>query len=132
MKYKLNDDGCVIGVGFDPAFDRAFNGDEPEQGIALMNWRYDAENKQWIYSKNMIVPQQISKLQAVKRLLDTGRYTDLMTALDRDPSGVSRILFEAASTLSRDSNMVSQFAAALGFSDKDTDEFFVEADKIMI
>lgn len=78
------------------------------------------------------VPPTISKLQAVKRLLDTGRYTGLMTAIDSDPTGESRILFDAAFTLARDSNMVSQFAAALGFTDEDTDEFFVEADKIMV
>lgn len=78
------------------------------------------------------VPESISKLQCVKRLIDTGRYTDLMNALDKDPSGVSRILFEAASTLARNSNMVSQFAAALGFTDVDTDAFFVEAEKINV
>lgn len=88
----------------------------------------EAEFEAWL----VFVPQTISKLQAVKRLLDTGRYTDLMTAIDKDPTGVSRILFEAAYTLARDSNMVNEMAAGLGFSDEDTDEFFVEADKIMI
>ena len=96
------------------------------------NYRFNSETENWIYDPIMIVPKEISKLQAVKRLLDTGRYTDLMTALDSAPTGESRILFDAASTLARDSNMVSQFAAALGFTDEDTDAFFVEADKIMV
>ena len=87
-----------------------------------------SEYEAWL----VYVPATISKLQCVKRLLDTGRYTDLMTTIDSDPTGESRILFDAASTLARDSNMVSQFAAALGFTDEDTDEFFVEADKIMV
>ena len=78
------------------------------------------------------VPPTISKLQCVMLLLQRGRYAELMAVIDSDPSGVSRILFDAAATLDRDSAMVNQLAAALGFSETDTDDFFVEAAEILV
>lgn len=78
------------------------------------------------------VPQTISKLQCVKLLLERNRYTELITAIDSDTTGVSRILFDAAAILDRNSTMVNQFANILGFSSEDTDSFFVEASKILI
>lgn len=97
-----------------------------------VDYRFDFETNTWIYDPVIMIPQEITKLQCVKLLLDTNRYNDLMSALDADTTGVSRILFDAASTLSIDSNMVNQLATALGFSNEDTDAFFVEAEKIIV
>jgi agmatine/peptidylarginine deiminase len=77
-------------------------------------------------------PNTISKLQAVALLVQMGRYEELMTELGKDTTGVSKILFDAASVLSRDSNMVNQLASALDMSSADVDNFFVEANKILI
>lgn len=129
MRYELDAEGWLVACGDVNSYSYELT-DEPFGMDGLGKWR--KVKGEWIYNEITMIPQEITKLQAVKRLLDTGRYTDLMTAIDSDPTGESRILFDAASTLARDSNMVSQFAAALGFSDEDTDEFFVEADKIMV
>jgi hypothetical protein len=78
------------------------------------------------------VPPFISKLQAVSHLLDIDRYNDLMTALDSDPTGTKRILFDAAHQLDIDSTMVNEMGVALGFSSDELDNFFVEAHKIFV
>lgn len=127
MKAIVDENGEIIAMGIDSFIVNGINADGIDE-----NYRFDFETKTWIYDPIIMIPQQISKLQCVKRLLDTNRYNDLMSALDADTTGVSRILFDAASMLSRDSNMVNQLATALGFSNEDTDAFFVEAEKIIV
>lgn len=129
MRYELDVAGFLIACGDVSSYTYELT-NEPFGMNGVGCWQ--KVNNEWIFKQIIMIPKEITKLQAVKRLLDANRYTDLMTAIDSDPTGESRILFDAASTLARDSNMVSQFAAALGFSDEDTDEFFVEADKIMV
>lgn len=84
------------------------------------------------YNPIIMTPQTISKLQAVSQLLNLGRYEELMTILDSDPTGVKRILFDAAHQLDRDSSMVNEIALALEFTSEDTDTFFIEAYKILV
>lgn len=133
FKYKLDKDGRVVACGYiDGLGDIELKGDEPFSGLDAIDYQYDKTTMKWIYKPTIMIPQQISRLQCVKRLLDTNRYADLMAALNSDQSGVSRILFDAAAVLSRDSNMVNQLATALGFSNEDTDAFFVEAEKINV
>lgn len=88
----------------------------------------EAEFEAWLLE----VPASITKLQAVKQLLTLGLYNDLIAALESDITGESKILFDSASRLDRNSNMVNNIATALGMSSDDVDTFFVEANQILI
>ncbi len=88
----------------------------------------EAEYDAWLIE----VPSEITKLQAVSLLITSGQYEALLAALDADETGASRILFDAAHQLYRDSNMVANMAAALDMTDDDINSFFVEASSILI
>ena len=98
----------------DAPFDHVFNSRE----------EYEA----WL----IYVPPVISKLQAVSELLKLDKYADLISVLEADETGVSKILFDAAHQLYRDSEMVNTIGMGLGFSDEDTDTFFVNSSKILV
>jgi len=130
MKYSLDNSGRISSIGI---FDKyEFDENTPFYIINFENWRKDLITNEWIYDPIIMVPQEISKLQAVSRLLEIGRYNDLIIALDSDETGIKRILFDAASDLYRNSNMVNEIAVVLGFSNDDIDNFFTEASKIMV
>lgn len=129
MKYTLNEDGRVISIG--AGNDKIEITDEPFKIEDCQDWRFDKVLDKWIFDP-IIMVTSISKLQAVSRLIDIGKYEELMTALDSDATGVKRILFDAAHQLDRDSNMVVEMAVALGFDEAGTDDFFIEASKIMV
>lgn len=131
LKYNLDSNGKISEIGYVSNYSTTIT-TEPFGLNTAFDYRFDFENKTWIYDPIMIVTQSISKLQCVAYLLEIGRYAELMAIIDADTTGVSQILFDAAAVLDRDSNMVNQIAAALGFSSEDTDDFFVEASKILV
>ncbi len=88
----------------------------------------EAEFEAWLVE----VPLSITKLQAISLLLKQGKYNDLMIAIESDPSGAKKILFDAAHQLDRNSTMVNEIALALEMNEDDKDAFFIEADKILI
>ncbi len=88
----------------------------------------EAEFEAWLVE----VPVEISKLQAISLLLQQGKYNDMITAIEADPTGVKKVLFDAASVLYRDSNLVAEVAQDLLMSSEDMDTFFIDASKILI
>jgi hypothetical protein len=130
--YTLSDTGYPLYYGYEGNFENYIDGSEPFTSSDIINWRKDFATNKWIYNPQIMVPQSISKLQCVAYLLKINRYNELMAIINADATGVSQILFDAAAVLDRDSNMVNQIAAALGFSSEDTDDFFVEASKILV
>lgn len=131
LRYNINSQGYITEIGYLKHYSIELT-DEPFSMHDFQAWQKDLNTGEWKYNPIIMVPQSISKLQAVSHLLATERYNDLMTALDADKTGVKRILFNAAHQLDRDSTMVNEMVLALGFSDEDTDTFFNEANKILI
>lgn len=132
FKYNLDSEGNVVACGYLSTFEYEVKEDDPFTGFDISDYRKDLITNQWIYDPFIMVPTSITKLQAVSRLLEIDKYNDLMTALDADVTGVDRILFDAAHQLDRDSAMVAKMAVALGFDEAGTDEFFIEASKILV
>lgn len=132
FKYTLDADGFVIGCGYMDVFANELKGDEPFSGFEIVDYRKNLETNEWIFDPIIMIPQEITKIQAVKRLLDVDKYNELLMALDADLTGESRILFDAAHKIYRESNMVAQIGVALGFSSYDIDELFIEASKILV
>lgn len=75
------------------------------------------------------VPQTITKFQASKQLREMGKYQDLMTILDLDPTGDAKIDWTDAQNLNRNHELVLGLAQALGMDSNGVDDFFVEANK---
>lgn len=78
------------------------------------------------------VPVSITKLQAVKQFLIEGTYNNLIAALEADATGESKILFDSAHRLDRESKMVNNIALVLNMTSDDVDTFFIDASKIIV
>ena len=127
MFYEINNEGKVISCGIMPEFGDIAKGDEPFTVQNAFDYRFDFETKTWIYDPIIMIPQEITKLQCVEQLRIDNKYNDLMTALKLDATGWDMIRWEAAAVLTRDSQMVSNFAIALSMTSEDVDTFFINA-----
>lgn len=78
---------------------------------------------------NLIVPAEITKLQASRYLRRTGRYNELMSLLDSDPTGNARADWNDSSTFRRKDQMILTMGVAFGLDSAGIDQFFVEAFK---
>lgn len=133
LYYTLSNSGLIVKCGYSKYFGIEVT-NEPFTNIEeAFNYRKNLETNEWIYDPIIMIPQEISKLQAVSYLLQIDKYNDLITALDSDETGVKRILFDAAHVLYRSSNMVNEIANALGMTtEEDKDNLFIEANKILL
>lgn len=133
MYYTINKTtGRIDSVGIYPDAGIEDNGSEPFTIYDAWNYRFDFETKTWIYDPIIMIPTEITKLQCVEQLRIDCKYNDLITALKLDDTGWDMIRWEAAAVLVRDSQMVSNFAIALGMTSEDVDTFFVNAYKILL
>lgn len=132
FKYALDAEGNLIGFGYLDIFDSELDGTEPFTGFDIMDYRKDLSTNEWIYDPIIMIPEKISKLQAVSHLLAIDRYVDLINVLNTDDTGKKKILFDAAHELDRESGMVKGIGTALGFDSKGIDDFFVDANKILV
>jgi hypothetical protein len=131
MRYSIDKNGRISAIG-SGNYEHELTNKEPFTMQDSQDWRKDLETNEWIYDPIIMIPQKISKLQAVSHLLKINRYNDLMTALNTDETGEKRILFDAAHELYRDSNMVNEMAQVLGMSNEEIDNLFIEANKILV
>jgi len=131
IRYSIDKNGRISAIGRGD-YEHVLKGNDPFGMHDCQHWQKDHSTGEWKYNPIIMVPQSISKLQAVSHLLATGRYNDLMTALESDETGVKRILFDAAHQLDRESTMVNEMGEALGFSSEELDNLFIEANKILV
>jgi len=127
--YKLNEDGRVIICGYGE-FENYLTGNEPFQNFGIID--YKLVNEEWIYNPIIMVPEAISKLQATKHMLNIGRHDELMAIIDEDTTGETRLLYDASYQLYRNSSMVNQLGAAMGYDSDGLDNLFIEANKILL
>lgn len=75
------------------------------------------------------IPQAISRFQARAALLDAGLLADVEIALaDADP--LTQLAWAEAIEWRRDSPTIAAIGDALGLTEEDIDDLFIEADKI--
>lgn len=129
FRYTLNEDGTVKCCGYGD-FENVLTGTETFSTFEIVNYKKNLEANEWEYIMN--VPLSISKLQATKHLLNINRHAELMAIIDADETGETRLLFDAAHQLDRNSDMVNKLGTAMGFSSEELDDLFIEANKILV
>jgi len=130
MKYAIDIEGRMIAYGH--LLEGIEITNEPFNICNCLDWRKDLNTNEWIYDPIIMVPQEISKLQATKHMLNIGRHDELMAIIDADITGETRLLYDASYQLYRNSGMVNQLGAAMGYDSDGLDNLFIEANKILL
>jgi len=129
MKFSLDTDGNIISLGIKGDYD--FNSsDLPFTITTFQDWKWNSTDEIW--EEIIMVPEVISKLQATKHMLNIGRHDELMAIIDADITGETRLLYDASYQLYRNSGMVNQLGAAMGYDSDGLDNLFIEANKILL
>jgi hypothetical protein len=84
-------------------------------------------------SERQIVPAQVTMRQARLALFNAGKLANVDAAINSLPSPqkeVAQIEWEFSSTVERGRDITTSIATALGMSEQDLDNLFIEASKL--